>query len=114
MTSTTGKPTWWAVTSRMTEAIAIRQITEARSACSREGQACAQGVQRQLGAVRQVQRGEDVADVAAHGPLAEVQSLGNLTVGEPLSHQAHHLPLPVRERLERRWRVYGDPIVAPI
>ena len=40
-------------------------MTEARSACIWAGQACLHVVESPLGAVRQVQFGEDVADVIA-------------------------------------------------
>src|SRR2546425_11154554 len=48
----------------------------------RAGEAFAAGIQRHLGAVRQAQLAEDVADVGAHGPLADALFLGNLVAGE--------------------------------
>jgi hypothetical protein len=50
-----------------------------------------------LGARRQLQLLEDVADVVLHGALGEHELFGDLAVGEPSCHQLGHLPLATGE-----------------
>jgi hypothetical protein len=60
------------------------------------GEALAEGVEGCLGAAAEVQLGEDVADVGAHGGFADGQAMGNLHVVVSLGHETENLDLPVR------------------
>jgi hypothetical protein len=62
------------------------------------GEALAEGVEGGLGAAAEVQFGEDVADVGAHGGLADGQLVGNLLVAVSLGDEAQDLDLAIGQR----------------
>ena len=58
----------------------------ALSVCVQAGQPFAQRIQRRLGAVRQVQLAQDIADVRADRSFADEQPLPDLLVRQPPRH----------------------------
>ena len=72
----------------------LRKITEVAktydvylSSIVQASQFLSQGIQCCLGAIRQVQLGQDVGDVRTHRSLAYHQDIGNLLVRQPLRHE---------------------------